>query len=290
MDLAERTPWWAAWQRAGRSHVEWIGVLTSLVVLLYGGADGWLLRIPMTVLALAALIHPPLLAQSRLWLAQALLLGLGIAGHWVEADNHQYLLAYWLVALALAHRGDDPERALALTARWLLALTFFLAALWKALSPDFRSGAFFAQSLLLEPRFTSLGRLLTGIGPAGQAENERLVASLMRFDGVAGAVTLRASPILSSIAAVMTWWTLALESALAVAFAFRDRFGPLADLLLLVFLVSTYPVAPVIGFGWTLIALGFAQSSPARPALRATYLGMLLALQALQLPWKQLLP
>jgi hypothetical protein len=290
MDLADRTAWLAGWQRAGRSHLDWIGILTSLVVLLYGGADGWLLRIPMTVLALAALIHPPLLAGSRIWLAQALLLGLGIAGHWVEADNHQYLLAYWLLALAVAHRSDDPERVLAVTARWLLALTFLLAATWKALSPDFRSGAFFAQSLLIEPRFTALGRLLTGIGAAGQAENERLVTSLMRFDGTASAVTLRAAPILSSIATAMTWWTLALESAVAVAFVFRDRLGPLADLLLVLFLVSTYPVAPVIGFGWTLIALGFAQSSPARPAVRGMYLATLLALQALQLPWKQLLP
>ncbi len=85
---------------------------------------------------------------------------------------------------------------------------------------------------------------------------------------------------------LLTGWTAALETALAVAFLWPVGRGPspARHALLLLFCVTTYAVATVEGFGWLLLAMGAAQCEA--PRLRAAYLAaFLLVLVYSEVPW-----
>jgi hypothetical protein len=93
-------------------------------------------------------------------------------------------------------------------------------------------------------------------------------------------------PALGRLARVLTWGGLAIETLLAAAFL-----TPLAaahrwvrHLLLIAFCVTTYPVAPVAGFGWLLLAMGVVSAETAR--WRAAYVGAwLIVLAGTAVPW-----
>ena len=73
---------------------------------------------------------------------------------------------------------------------------------------------------------------------------------------------------LALLADVLTWWTLAIEGAVALAFLCPGPswLGRHRDHLLITFTVTTYLAAPVLGFGWLLLVLGLAQCA-APPAV-----------------------
>jgi hypothetical protein len=82
-------------------------------------------------------------------------------------------------------------------------------------------------------------------------------------------------PRLRSLALAATWATLALEAAVAIAFlAPLGRRVWLRHWLLLCFCATTYAIAPVVGFGWLLLAMGAAQCAPHARRTRLAYLGV----------------
>jgi len=60
----------------------------------------------------------------------------------------------------------------------------------------------------------------------------------------------------------------------------------LGFLALALFCVTTYVIAPVVGFGWLLLVMGMAQCEPERMSVRTMYLALFFALIFYQtLPW-----
>jgi hypothetical protein len=78
----------------------------------------------------------------------------------------------------------------------------------------------------------------------------------------------------------MTWWTLFIEAWIAVAFLLPDRtrVGRLRDLPLLGFVLTTYAIATVQGFGYLLLAMALCQArgSNVKIAYLAAFFGMFL--------------
>jgi hypothetical protein len=86
----------------------------------------------------------------------------------------------------------------------------------------------------------------------------------------------------------MTWWTVAVEGAVALTFLWPVGRGlsKVRDATLLTFCVTTYAVATVAGFGWLLLALGIAQCQPERRTTQLCYLAVfVLILFYRQVPW-----
>jgi hypothetical protein len=240
------------------------------------------LRPAILALAAAGLLLPGLAASPLLWLALAALAALRVALHWPLGDNHAYLLVWWCLAAALALAAADRERQLAAGARLLLGLTFALAVLWKAvLSPDFLDGTFFRVTLLTDPRFEALARLLGGLDAA--AFEDLRAPLFVHVDGPAAASggLARLPGGLAIAADLLTLATLALEAALALAFLAPRGGWParLSDPLLLLFCAGTYALAPVEGFGWLLLSMGVAQSPPSL-RLRLLYVAVFVLLLA----------
>ncbi len=83
----------------------------------------------------------------------------------------------------------------------------------------------------------------------------------------------------------MTWWTLAIEGLIALLFLWPGErwISAIRTFSILVFAATTYLVAPVLGFGWIVIVLGFAQCPERHPKLRASFPIVLALLYAYQL-------
>lgn len=210
-----------------------------------------------------------------------------IAWDWPLADNHVYLLAYWCLAIGLALGASDPSTTLQGAARWLLAAAFALAVLWKGLlSPDFIDGRFFRMTLIVDDRFEDLVRLTTGMTLAEIDRHRMALVPLGAGAELAIDESLVEPPVLGRLALGLTWGGLLLEAAIAAAFL-----APLGasrrwirHALLILFCIATYPVAPVAGFGWLLLAIGVASAESAR--WRAAYVGAwLIVLAGTGVPW-----
>jgi len=246
----------------------------TLVVVLLSTTGAWYVAAPVALVAAAGLLWPGLRERPALWWALAGFLAAGVHQVWTRADNHQYLIVYWVLALALAAASSDPARARAAAARWLLAAVFVLATAWKLTNPAFVDGSFFEFTLLTDSRFEPVATVLGGVAEADLEANRTVFEVMDGAEPGTSVGLLGRSARLVLLADVLTLWTLAIEGLVALAFLAPagSRLGRGRDQVLLVFVVTTYLAAPVLGFGWMLLVLGLAQrrGSPERH-LRLAY-------------------
>jgi hypothetical protein len=263
----------------------------TLLDLLLHPIGAWTLRPLILASAAAGLLLPGVLRTPGLWWLLTLLTGLRAVLDWPLADNHAYLLCYWCLAISLSLIVEDTAEFLAHNGRWLIGLAFAFATLWKGiLSPDYTDGTFFRVTLLSDPRFEDLCRLLGGLSPDAIASFRE---ALERHAD--GGMLAAAGPLEPArfrwLARAVTIWTLVIEGVLAVAFLWPRDKGPsrLRDACLLLFCATTYAVATVEGFGWLLISMGIAQCAPGRRTTRALYLAAFaLILFYREVPWTSL--
>lgn len=266
-------------------------ITASLMLILLYGDSAWFVDTPCRILALAMLLYPTWQRIPQLWLGLGFLVLAGACTAWATADNHRYLIGYWLLTVGVAYQHRYPAQCLRKNARVLIGLCFALATLHKLLSPDFMSGEFFHFSLLQDPRLEIFAGLF-GFSPENVQFNEVARTALTSPSTPLTQVNLADVPSLRLVARVMSVWTIAIEGLLAVAFLFqRPRFiHDNRDLLLIFFIITTYALAPVIGFGWLLLIMGLAQSTAIHNRrIPLTYLLIILLLQFYATPWQQVL-
>jgi hypothetical protein len=253
----------------GSDSYEVAARLTLVMILLLSG-NLWFHVVPIRVLALAGLVYMPLVRRTTYWLALFLLsFAVDNLYNWAIADNHHWLLSYWLLALALSVGSKAPEATLSQSARLLIGFAFLLATLRKAMSPQYLDGRAFQFLLMADPRFYHVA--LFG------DHTQDIPAFWREMLNLSPEVALPVvTPGFQRIAWVMTWWTIFIEGAIALAFLIRDnpRAERARNWLLLTFVITTYPVAPVLGFAWLLLIMGWAQCSLELRAARFAYLLM----------------
>lgn len=256
----------ASWTR-----LDIVVVMTLILLLLH--VQGFP-TVPVQVLAIAGLVYRPLSRQPVLWFLITALLVVGrVPFAWFSLVNHHYLMMYWVLALGLAFLSPRPERVLALSARVILGLVFAFATLWKLISPDFVDGSFFEFTLMMDPRFEIVASPLGGLASDGSEANTAALAAWWDPLAEPAPVALESGPAIPWIARVMSLWGVLLEGSLAVLFLvpWRGRLAGLREPALLLFIVTTYPFAPVIGFAWMLLAMALAQSRWPAPTGEAVY-------------------
>jgi len=246
----------------------------TLIALVLHPVGGESLRFLVVGLAVAGLLSRTLVHRSVFWGAIAFLTGCRVLLDWPLPDNHAYLLSYWCLAIALSCCTEDRDRVLQVNGRWLIALVFGFATLWKlVLTPDFVDGTFFRVTFLTDPRFEGWTRLVGNLSfeqiEAGRAALGRHVDG-RTLEALAAATP---SAWFESLAWLTTGWTLAIEFAITVAFSSPRGQGPskFRDVLLILFCATTYAVATVDGFGWLLISMGVAQCEIDRVRTRVAF-------------------
>ena len=234
----------------------------SAIALLLRPMGSWLVRPAILAVAVLVLIFPRLLRSSRMWGALAALTAIRIAGDWPLADNHIYLLGYWLLAIALSLRAADALATLTFTSRWLVGLAFAFAVLWKAvLSPDFVDGRFFRVTLLTDPRFGAAAQLIGGLSQGELDANREALALLPEGAELLDAPVVHEPVRLRMLATASTFGILALEAAVSLLMLAPATRASVRwrHAVLLLFCGITYAFAPVAGFGWLLLVMGLAQ-------------------------------
>jgi hypothetical protein len=270
-----------------------LGLQLTAVVLLIQPVSVWYLRPLLLSLAILVLLFPAILRTPAVWGGLALLVGGWVIREWPTGDNHHYLFAYWTLAIFLALCARRPDRALATSARWLVAAVFLWATLWKAvLSPDYMDGRFYRVRLLTDARFAATVQLAGDLSP-GQVESSRAYLEPPPFGEPGSAPPeLVEPPAVTRLATFLTWATVLLEGLVALAFLLPWGRWTLAvrHPVLLGFCGAAYAIAPVAGFGWLLCAMGVTQVPADRRGLRAAYVAVFLLLRFyMDIPWGRLL-
>ena len=271
-----------------------VAAMTLVLLIVFTGSI-WYMQVGVLGLAVAAVLHRPLVRYAGFWLAITVVLAVGHASFWYAIDNHKYLITYWTLVLALARLTDDPLRLLAHNARLLIGLAFGFAVLWKSISGDFLDGSFFEASLLQRPRFFGVAEVIGGVSDSSLRENLHRMATLRDAGDPSdpgAAAVMNTGPRIPLMAFLMTWWTLGIEAVVAACFLWpKDRgLSRWRDASLFAFLITTYVLTPVVGFAWVLCAMGAAQCRETRrfrywPAL---YTGaFLFVMVSSYLPWSR---
>jgi hypothetical protein len=161
------------------------------------------------------------------------------------------------------------------------------------MTPDFRSGMFFEVQMLSDARFFAFTSFCTGTSAADLENNVRALGELQHAGPDQSlAAPLRCSVGVRPVAIAMTIETLLIEGAVAVAFLMCpiSRLAmKIRNWLLLFFVVSTYSVATVIGFGWLLVIMGFSQCERDERHSRTTYAAAFVLLQTFTVPWRSVI-
>jgi hypothetical protein len=254
----------------------------------------WFVRAPLLLLSVLGLVAGSWLRAPALWLGLAVLVAVRVVVEWPLPDNHIYLLAYWLLGIAIALRFAQPGVQLARTGQSLLGLVFAFAVLWKVvLSPDYRDGRFFAVTMLTDDRFADVVQLIGGLTDAQLQENRDYLTPLPAGAELLEPRELHAPVRFRGLVLVATWGTVAMEALAAGLWLAPIARGSLLvarHVVVLLFCLTTYAFAPVAGFGWLLIVLGLSNVMTSHRWLRSLYVAMYaVVLLYAEVPWATLL-
>jgi hypothetical protein len=292
-DFGDNRGWMGAVERAASQmgRLE-LSLLLTLLLLIFYPPRYVYISLPLSVMAISAIVFPTLRRGRLLWLVAALLVGVVSVINWHSTDNHKFLLCYWCLAIYCSLGTKDPEQSLAQIARWLVAAVMSVAVLQKFLSSDYLSADFFYFELLFDKRFAGLAQYVGGIQEFVNELNTSARRALVNYDSSLTAVKLSSNGSLLYLARFITWWNFLIQLMIASAFLAPSQtwIANWRHPLLLIFLFSTYLFAPVIGFGWVLIILGIAQLDSTAARTRLFYLLAFILLQVYKYPWSTLIP
>jgi len=269
--------------------LETVAALTLFLAVVFGFEDTPF-RIISQLALLAVLLHRPLLDNPALW---AMLAGVGtlaLLQHWYVADNHKYLLVYWLWVVTLASLYEQRrDKLLLFNARFFLVFIFLGAALQKLFSARYMSGEMFEMLLLVDERFRAFSHLVgidKSLADAAVLSYATLQSPLTEV--IDNEIRLPATAHSRLVALAVTWYDLLVQALIgALLLANRRVCDLLAHAALLFFIFTTYLPAPVFGFGWTLIILGFALTKDRLPGIALAYFLACLAVLLYQSPWRE---
>lgn len=260
--------------------------LTLLLLVLYGGSY-WDLKVPTVIVAALGMIAPPLARKWWYWAIITVIVGFATVPRLYVVDNHKVLMLWWCFALTVSMRAESRLRW---NARLLIGLCFVLAAGWKFATLDFVDGSFLHHTMLADGRFATFSRLVAGVSSDALRENADMLGRL--YAGQLTSVNLADSGASDTIAVGMTIWTLIIEGFIGISFLLANRSVHLRwarNVALVGFIATTYPIATVIGFGWLLTIMGYAQCRRSEAPAKIAYLVIFIMLQVYMVPWTHVL-
>lgn len=271
---------------AAESHHTLALRLTLLLVVLHGATSPFA-SVVVRVVALMMLVLPSLTHRAALWWLTLVALAASNADQWEIIDNHQYLITYWVLACTLT--VQKPEY-LAINARLLVGIAFGFAVLWKLAAGQYLDGSFFYVSFFTDGRLQNFAGLFADGGPGFVKQTSQAIGQVMAFGFDNSTLALANDRGLMTLARGMSWSGLVVETAVAIVHLLPERQSyALRHFTLMVFVAFTYVLLPVVGFGFLLGVMGFAQVADDDQRLKRLYIALLCFLQLSLVPWRNLL-
>ena len=236
----------------------------------------------VVLLSVIMLLSERVMTTRLVWILFFGIFAYTLVDKYYEIDNHKYLITYWALACATFCAGGASLHRMRFQARLLIGFTFAFAVYHKAASGEYWDGSFFHYTILEDSRFEIVARFVGGLSSNDVAYNDQLLKTLEAFPHYSRA-TLQSSESLQSFAILASWWTVVIELVIAVLFLWSDKkqsgiMLSFKNWSLLVFIWTTYAIAPVGRFALILSILGIAQSKHDRHkmAFLATFIAMYL--------------
>jgi hypothetical protein len=259
-----------------RRTLDVVALLTLLLIILFGFNSSYF-QYPSQILVLFALVNKKALRNSYYWFTLACLGSSAIIWEWHPVDNHKFILVYWLWSLFLASSLEDEksqEKALHRNAAFLIALVMLGSIFQKIYSGTYLDGTFFEITLLTDDRFEAL-LVLLGVNSAitthAQESLSAIQSAHILVDG--DRIFLKITPYFHIIALTVTWWNIGIQIIIEGSLLIGRRiFDLIAHAALLTYILTTYLVAPIFGFGWVLSMLGFTLTHKSYPRIAVAYL------------------
>jgi hypothetical protein len=264
--------------------------LTLLLAVVFG-FQSWLFQLSAQLALLVALLAPSTARKPMLWGFLSLAATITLVQERDLADNHKYLLCYWLWVMCIAHIPSDrklTDRIIRFNARFFLIFIFLGAAVQKYLSVTYMTGGMFELELLLDDRFRAFAHLV-GIDHSIADESLRRLLLLQNpyVQVLDNKLVLPSDDHVHSVAMLTTLYDFYVQVAIGVLLLFRrDVTDTIAHVLILFFIFTTYIPAPVFGFGLILAILGFALAKERSQYMGAAYLLAIVAVLVYQVPWR----
>jgi hypothetical protein len=233
-----------------------------------------LLYVPILILSSIGILFQDVRKSVAFWVIQTIGYFAWLIPNWQLIDNHKFLWGYWLIAITIHTIHQRKHNAIPLlpwAGQSLIAGCMVFAVLQKILSPDYLNGSFFYYAIITDPRFTFLGTLFNIDFASIITENIKHIHTLKT---TSESVTLNGGPAkLTWVANTLTWYTIGIESLLAIVFLLpRKRVYHWQHWLLLTF-STLYFILPIKGFAFTLLTMGFVCLNINDTTLKNIYLG-----------------
>lgn len=256
--------------------------LTMLVILIYHPFSSFinLIILPPIILGI---INQEFSRAKYFWPLIFSAMFLDLILRWNYVDNHMFLYAYWALTLALAffpkflNKEIDPEKMIQTNAKYLIGLVMLCAFLWKCLSPSFVDGSAMISYFYFDSRFLKLTSWITGKDLSSLFQYKSMLSSYKDVYLVPEAIHMFDKvPVDGNIrffSYLFSWWIIIIEGLLAFFFltAKKLRSEIIANILLVLFIATTYIFADVKGFGWILLILGIAQTTDKTKIFKLLY-------------------
>ena len=263
----------------------------SLVLAVVFPFPHWLYEIATRTCLVLFALNWKIIRKPSFWLALSISATFVIFRDWHAADNHKYLLMYWLWVLFFCHLFREPElqrRTLLFNARFFLCFIFLAAAAQKLCSPTYRSGEMFEWFLYMDSRFTAFGKLI-GVDPSVPDAVQKSIAFFKSpfAQLIDNELNIGGTDRARVAALVLTWWDFSIQLLIGFLLLWRRALtDKLAHILLLFFIFTTYLPAPLFGFGWILGIMGLSLAKEKFPGIAATYMASFVMILLYQLPWR----
>ncbi len=250
------------------SDIVLLSLKMILIVLLLLMKDTAVLSIFIPVFVIPGLLLNKLTLNKYLWLiltvfSVSIYLILDLHGY---VPNHKHIYAYVILAVTLILFFSEKTNILAnlrTQSRYIIGLCFLFAVAGKFLAPEFLNGDFFIFTNTIDPRFFGFTSFMADVDFTLLKENEENLRNLMHTTNTKNLFYLNGAENLSQIGLVISYWTIFIEGMIAISFCLPSKFllSKYRNIFLIAFILTTYPIATVMGFAIILTTLGFIQST-----------------------------
>jgi len=252
--------------------IDVVSIVTAIVMIRNSHGGVYLM---VSIAAIAIMLGFAKVRRSPwFWLGLAAVWAPRLIFHCYENEDHIFFGVYWFAAIGLALWGDQQHETLAKSARLLIGLSFAFALLWKLMVPQFHDSSLLHYKLLYDYRFREMvTEPIGGLSQSATETNIDSIRSLRESPIQPTAVPIEVPARVTVLARSATAWTILAEGMLAALFLLpATKFTTSwRDPTLIFFMISTYIVAPVLGFASIFTAMGIAQDQSKNGRTRLAY-------------------
>jgi hypothetical protein len=251
----------------GKENMLTLSLQMLLIVFLIYMNDNGYLSIFMPVAIIPGILFKEVRENKYFWV---FISAMGCTFYLVRdlvgyVPNHKHVFAYviLMITIGMFYKSKiDMLSFIKNQSKYIIGLIFLFAVIGKLLAPEFLNGAFFEFTNITDPRFFGFTSQIGKVDFNLLKENEHHLAILLNTSNPDMNFILHSADKMTKLGIILSYWTIFIEGMIAISFCLPSRFliAKYRNVFLVIFILTTYPIATVTGFAIILTTLGFIQS------------------------------